>query len=278
MGPPPIFHCGLPKTGSTYLQRYVFPSLQEIYYSRGRSFEEIVELLSRNTDRRTLISNENLATPRLSDLLSPDASEQKIVRRFRFLAETWPGSKLLLFFREPSSLVKSLYAQYVFIGGTHGFREWCSMWSMDRGLEFNDLVDELVSMPWGDVLFLDHAQLLETPIYTLECLGRFLECRLDASETPVRTTHPSLDKSGARWLATINPLLNAAWGRKSLRLALKGADRSGLHPRSLIQSGPMRFLNHYGPPVVDTSELQRIKERYQESWQSALGKIYATQE
>lgn len=234
MGPPPIFHCGLPKTGSTYLQRYVFPSVQGAYYSRGRSFEEIVELLSRNTDRRTLISNEHLTTPRLSDLLSPDPYERKVVRRFRFLAETWPGSQLLIFFREPSSLVRSLYAQYVFVGGTRGFREWCSVYDVDRTLNFDYFVDELLSMPWSDVLFLDHAQLLSSPIYTLECIGRVLECRLDASKTPVRITHPSLDKSGGRLLATINPLLNAAWDRQFSRLVLKGAGRLGLHPRILI--------------------------------------------
>lgn len=276
MGPPPIFHCGLPKTGSTYLQRHVFPSVEGVYYSRGRSFEELVELLSRNTDRRTLISNENL-TPRLSDPHRSDPYEQKLTRRLRFLAQTWPGSSLLLFFREPSSLIKSLYAQYIYIGGTDEFREWRLKSAMDRRLDFDHLLDELLLMPWGNVLFLDHAQLLHTPNYTLECMSRFLGCRLEPSQAPSRISHPSLDKSGARLLGTVNPLLNAAWRRPSSRLVLKAARRLGLHPRVLVQAGPLTFLNRYGRPLVDMSELQRIKEQYEESWQSALAKIYATQ-
>ena len=112
-----IFHIGLHKTGTTFLQRYVFPKLKNVnlFCTDGRPFNGIEDL---EKDKINLISIENLSG---SPFSSNEFTRYTIMEE---LAKLYPNAKIIVTFRNKNSWLKSLYSQYIKTGGTYTYPEW----------------------------------------------------------------------------------------------------------------------------------------------------------
>lgn len=127
---PPIFHTGFHKTGTTFLQHAFWPNVVGYTYTRKDS-SQIKDILlspysgyfSPDEAKQQILdvcsgpficsSEEFSSNPRLGGFngLARIESYKRIVKVF-------PEAKLVIMIREQKEMIKSLYVQYVKMGGT----------------------------------------------------------------------------------------------------------------------------------------------------------------
>ncbi|RLF37311.1 MAG: hypothetical protein DRM99_00700 [Thermoplasmata archaeon] len=150
-----IFHIGLHKTGTTFLQRYVFPKLKNVnlFCTDGRPFNGIEDL---EKDKINLISIENLSG---SPFSSNEFTRYTIMEE---LAKLYPNAKIIVTFRNKNSWLKSLYSQYIKTGGTYTYPEWRKKIFNDKYLDFEEY-EKLLKEKFKEVLVLKFEQLKSNP-------------------------------------------------------------------------------------------------------------------
>jgi len=130
------FHVGFAKTGSTFLQKCVFPNVKGIYYPSQKDREHfnflwnITEYKDKNyvlpyldKKRMNLISFEGIS----GSMWGKTSYEYKSIN---WIKESFPDAKIIFFTREYDSLIKSVYKHFIRSGGT---------------LIFDDFVDKYIS-------------------------------------------------------------------------------------------------------------------------------------
>lgn len=112
-----IFHIGLRKTGTTFLQSEVFPNLTNIDYGSKK-----IITLAQSINNIILISNEGLSGIPYNTKNNKKISYlNQFKRSIKNLNLIFPEAKFIICFREPSSLILSNYKQYLHEGGTLSF-------------------------------------------------------------------------------------------------------------------------------------------------------------
>jgi len=105
-----FLHVGLPRTGTTFLQRNVFPKL-------NLNYTNLIKHGFFPTDGKNLLSDENLCgRPQ-----SPSTLDRKMM--LLGLHEMYPDAKVIVCFREQEAFFKSLYTVFVKTGFSGTFRE-----------------------------------------------------------------------------------------------------------------------------------------------------------
>lgn len=130
-----VFHVGLPKCGTTWLQKSVFPYIPGVNYL-GRSYEKLSgdaffkpKLIKDNINIRleyVAKSHEFVYAPPSFSELSPNKvnlfSSEMLSEVFNFersalrLKEMFPDAKVIISIREQKSLIKSIYLNEVYKG------------------------------------------------------------------------------------------------------------------------------------------------------------------
>ena len=135
-----FFHIGIHKTGTTFLQREVFPCLTEVEFARSLIN---IEKLMQARGKPLLISYEslsgrpwgstsggNMMPEEKAHSTYSDSRLERVNRRtwledFKFhvenIARVFPGARILICFRRHDDLIVSMYKQYLKEGGTGGF-------------------------------------------------------------------------------------------------------------------------------------------------------------
>ena len=124
---PAIFHIGYHKTGSTFLQHHFFPRSKNKTYIGGDIAWGIVNPYLGKFDAASfrdavvaqhgedfLCSYESL----VSDPLSGNFNALAMREYVRRIHEAFPDAKIVLFVREQTEIIQSMYTQYVKAGGT----------------------------------------------------------------------------------------------------------------------------------------------------------------
>lgn len=109
-----FFHVGLHKTGTTFLQKAVFPKWQGITYLPWPHLELFLRLESGKT---YLVSREGLSGKNWAHHAERDASLMK-------LAGMFPDAGILMSFRKHSGYITSSYRQYIQRGASVTFEEY----------------------------------------------------------------------------------------------------------------------------------------------------------
>lgn len=269
------FHCGLPKTGSSFLQARVFPRAEGGTYIPGKlPLAYVVEYLS-SVDTSALVSDERFTwTP----LARGDLESRKRERMLAYLANTWPGSRLLLFLREPSEMVRSHYAQYLHEGGFLTFNDFCRHHILREAFRFDLLLDAIADMPWQDLLLIDYRDFVDQPELTIALVETFTGMRFPGWQQAMRMKrrNASVSGYGAKLLRSSNAFMIRGYPAHGLGLPKKLLRRRRA-VRRMIQSGPLRFLNSLGPDLTPRDSLERIRLEYESSWEEVRHRIAASQ-
>jgi hypothetical protein len=156
-----IFHIGLPKTGTTFLQNNVFPYFKDINYidciNPKKGYKEIhlnPFYLKVDNEKINLISDERITS--LGYLNFPYID---IFEKIRILSQVFPTAEIIFVNRDKNSLIKSLYKQYGKYGyGVLNFDDWynsefdLSLLIIDEYLKFiNSLFDKVLILNYEDL-------------------------------------------------------------------------------------------------------------------------------
>lgn len=107
-------HIGMHKTGTTYMQRCVFPRFEGVQYIHSPILDKFVNLSSR---KQYLGSNERLAGTLW-------ASPSDVDHSIEGLSKLFPDARILMSFRPHHEYIISSYKQFLHEGGTKTFREY----------------------------------------------------------------------------------------------------------------------------------------------------------
>jgi hypothetical protein len=121
-----IVHLGLHRTGSSYLQRHVFPGLEGVFYA-GKGFSKLrLPAIMMTADKVILFSNESwLGRLKLDSVYNPswDWLEHSILA-IRNTAATFGDPHGLIVLRKHSGWINSLYGMYLANGGCESFENF----------------------------------------------------------------------------------------------------------------------------------------------------------
>ncbi|MEX2596738.1 MAG: sulfotransferase domain-containing protein, partial [Salibacteraceae bacterium] len=125
-----FIHVGIPKTGSTFLQKKVFKNINHLDYYKSHPYlaervdsipnmsfsddiddlsNEITEYISKNSIKKLLISNESLFGHPLHNFLN----HELIIRNLKVI---FPNAKILVVIRNQIDFFESLYKYVVYLG------------------------------------------------------------------------------------------------------------------------------------------------------------------
>lgn len=117
-----FFHVGMHKTGTTFLQREVYPRWQGITYIPRDNLELI---LRSDPSRIRLLSREGLSGRNWDSFETRDKSIKQ-------LSELFPDAGIMISFRRHSTYIASSYNHYIQRGGSLRFEEFFDL-DNDRG-------------------------------------------------------------------------------------------------------------------------------------------------
>ena len=121
-----VIHIGLPKTGSSYLQKNVFPFLKDVNYFRSFGFSMLGDISSSNT---FLFSHEGLSGhPWNQPWRDGVPNSHNWMTSFKVttdnLKQLYPEAHIIVVFRKHGDLLVSLYKQYLHEGGILKFKDF----------------------------------------------------------------------------------------------------------------------------------------------------------
>lgn len=230
-----IIHLGLHKTGSTYLQRIVFPQnaaqlgflsvrrkkelsdfgqylLREndITYSSKKAYALLTKdnLFKVTSDTRLLLSDEQFSG-------SPWNSAKDRKRNFDRLHELFPNAGYVLVLRNQEVLTQSLYLEYIKKGGTAHWSDFLTYKGNDldfsRGsyMQFYEYCEYVVSQIGGDRLkVLYYEELQENAAQFFSKMEAFIGEKIEIKATS-ETKNPSIGGIHAKRLRFFNRILSS---------------------------------------------------------------------
>lgn len=148
-----VLHLGLHKTGTTFLQRNIFPNLRnyklitrpytqhnyafnKMQYADDSlfSYKEIKEEIREFSNNNLIISDESFSG---KPIMFSHINRSQIAKR---LSTLFPDAIAILFIRNQSDILFSLYNQYVKMGGVHTINEF--LWTPSRNYSYSNYIHE----------------------------------------------------------------------------------------------------------------------------------------
>ncbi len=192
-------HVGLHRTGTTFLQKYVFPKIRGIkYYDRYNRYRIRNFLLSieDNENKPVLISDEGLSNYNYTD--HEECSAYKIADRLHTL---FPSAKIIVVFRKKEEWIKSLYNYYVKIGGDKDFESWRDEIFAKKDIDFKEYENYLRDL-FDDVLVLWYEKLNRNPRLFVQDICNFMSVPMPDFE--IVKENPSFNERANKLLLAIN--------------------------------------------------------------------------
>jgi len=193
-----FLHIGMQRTGSTFLQREVFPRI-DICFGRRLSDVDNFKKCS-----RVLISNENIWWC--------DNGSSSFGRRFEkldVLKKRFPDAKIVFGVRDQKDLLLSWYKKYVIKGGVLSFQDFQRDMVCFSDLDYTGYVERLKQVYGsGNVLVYSFEDLKNSPVGVVEKICGFFGVSCPVFGNVVYNRGYSL------WQLKLCRLLNNVWRNK----------------------------------------------------------------
>ena len=274
-------HLGLPKTGTTFLQRKIFPAWRQVRYIGG--LDSVRNLVERADAPVVLVSDESLwfQRPDSGDPYWTEYGDLGVVRAsLARIAGVFPGARAIVSLRRHSTYILSLYKQYLHQGGRRTLEEFFSL-EPGEGLlraeyiEFRPFLEAVEAQFGRPVLFLQGE--LRTSL--AEVLGRIgaalgvpppgaseIEEML-ADPLDAMASNTGVAAAPAQVLRVLNHVSRSAYNPGGLLpLRSRLLTRLRLDPRTVCQSGIVAHLLPSKPLGFPDAVRQQVEERFAEDW------------
>lgn len=167
-----FIHIGLHRTGTTFLQKHVFPKIEGIaYYGRYNPYhvQNYVLAVDVKANDKILISDEGLTTYPYFNY--PETTVFIVTERLKKL---FPHAKIIVVFRDKKEWKKSLYDVYVRMAkGNLSRSEWEQKIFNSKNFEFGEFKQFLKTI-FDDVLVLWYKDFKKNPQVFVEQICNFM--------------------------------------------------------------------------------------------------------
>jgi len=200
-------HIGLHKTGTTFLQDYIFPNLKGIeYYYKPTNVIGNLDTLSLTINGKTLVSDEEIS------FSMPDRDHTTRLDFIQVLHKNFPNAKIILGLRQYERWLKSCYSQYIKAGGYLKFNDYKQKYPHLKPSEYRRIIYTL----WGEenVFVYWQENLRKTPQIILKELCDFIDVKVPTY--PKTSSNVSLKGWKLSLLRYINILLRGEFLRRKI--------------------------------------------------------------
>ena len=119
-----IIHIGMHKTGTTFLQKVIFPKLDNTFYAHNNEFFiPWKEQLSKKADHM-LLSYERFSGFPWNKFKEKNSWLKSFYLNIDQLKKFFPNAIIIIFFRKQGDLLLSIYKQYLQVGGELSFDDF----------------------------------------------------------------------------------------------------------------------------------------------------------
>lgn len=255
-----FLHIGLHKTGTTFLQREVFPLWKGVNYLPQDKLEYLTRM---REGQRYLLSREGLSGVNW-------ASSAERIRSIENLGRLFPQARVIISFRRHAGYIASSYNQYLQRGGSLAFPEYFEPEGDSGLLKVGDFMYrpkfEAVRRAFEhEPLVLLHSDIVGDLPRVLSLLESYIGGRAPDIATVKRRRHNQsvsyypgkvLRFLNARSASALNP--QGRWPLYHWRL-----QRLGLDPRSVCQALSKRLFTR---PLVAPAELAGMDDIFADDW------------
>lgn len=187
-----FIHIGLHRTGTTFLQKNVFPKIRDIeYYGRFKNeFFSVLNnyALSVNTrvNRKILISDEGLSTTPFIN-----CNETTVFTYADRLKKIFPTAKIIVTFREKKEWKKSLYNYYLLsFNNTLSYKEWEKNIFNKKDYDHKEFREYLKKL-FDNVLILHYKDLKRNPHDFIGDICKFMDVKKPDIKMKIENPSPS---------------------------------------------------------------------------------------
>ncbi|MCF8230716.1 MAG: sulfotransferase domain-containing protein [Bacteroidales bacterium] len=258
-----IFHVGLEKTGTTFLQRSVFPNFKDVHYVIKRNYRYIDDIVARHPNKKVLLSHE--------------FGRHDFYPKIKKFAQKYPHAKTIIVFRHHDEWIASYYRFLIKRGLKENFNEFFDI-ENDKGTwKIEDLyyypeIKFLESHFSQKPLVLFHNDLKNEPKKFIQQIANYAGIK-DMGPISYKPRHKSYrDKElKFRLWVTQNTIFKEIHRPghtkrgKMRRLYNRLIRYATLYIAKLL---PKAWINHKS--LVPQDQLKKIREHYYNDWQKCV--------
>jgi len=178
-----FFHVGLPKTGSTFLQRNVFPKFNGIRFIKKHDFKHRDRIIEQSTHDKILMSIE----------INPDV--QSGLEKLQDVSQKYPHTHTIIVLRQQGSWLKSKYKYYLRKHGTRSFDRYFDINGTGilepKNLLFYPKIKLLEYLFEPTPLVIFQEELKQNPYATIDMLADYMGVTCDKNDIRIQTVKKS---------------------------------------------------------------------------------------
>ncbi|MDZ7776493.1 MAG: hypothetical protein U5L09_13245 [Bacteroidales bacterium] len=261
-----FFHVGLPKTASTFLQRRVFPHLENIYYVKKHDFRRHHKLAAQSGKSRILLSVEFNPHPGDSD------GEEKLAT----VKESYDSVFPIIVLRKHSSWIKSRYKYHLRKHGTYSPEAFVDPSTrlggeMRRFLHYYPKI-ELLEKTYGHTpLVLFQEEIKKHPFRAIQAIADYTGATFEERKIKIAVVKKAYEEKPLKWVLLFNrayPFFPKKIHPKFLRKTYKKVSQLLLHTVAFFG----RFLHdpQKGKALIPDETLQLIDREYRQDWEQCM--------
>lgn len=260
-----FFHCGMMRTGTTYLQNAVFPFFEGIHYIHKRRYHDR-ELIVRETNAPKYLISFELAM------------NQQWNRELISIARRWPHATPIVVLRKHSDFLLSEYKRQLKNGTVRLFNE---IWDPDNpdalyqpaDLMFSERLDFLDQQFTTEPVVMEYSALRNDALAFIQKLAAAMDVSYDPDKIDLTPRHTSYDEPALVALRSIQRYINlnrvyvgqpTPWFR--VKRFLRDIVRYGiLHATAVFPTT--------NQPLVPEATLTMIDTFYTTDWERCIKRI-----
>jgi hypothetical protein len=256
-----FLHVGLHKTGTTFLQRNVFPVWPGLTYLKWRNIEYLIRLQAGNI---YLMSCEGFSGATFASL-------DERCRGLHRLGAMFPGAYPIIGVRRHGDFLASLYSQYIRYGGKESISGFFALSKsaahtifQRESISFRRLIEETeVAFQRAPFVYDMRKMFGDMPAF-LQDLGAYLGLPAPSLGSIVNKVENSgLGRWQANILRWINDITQARFSYDGRNRPYARLARLHLDPPTVC-TGLLGYLP--SPPLVDRKIKQQIDDCFEEDW------------
>lgn len=254
-----FFHVGLSKTGSTFVQKQIFPKLSGIHYVPTVKYRKCLDLIPKIDSDKILVSRE---------------FDQQFEQEIKKFSAQYPEAYPIIVFREPSSWAVSNYKRFVKNGHPISFTEFIDI-QKDKGLfkiqdfEYARYLELLEKHFSQKPLILLYEDLRQNPEAFILKIGEYLDIPIDLNTLNLSPNHVSYSEQSLKLVRKLSAKIQF---QKQLEVHIK--PKGFLYNlyaniiRYSILYGSKIFPNNWFPQeeFINKEEVEAVKKFFTTEW------------